>query len=460
MIGELIRDLVIELDRSTIPEDLISILDLQIKNLNISAEIGRNAVKYDYERARRFFGDEISSACFNSAASIFYDWDDYLFAGHTGHSSVFVSQALAKDQEKILKSVLIGNEIGGRIGILCLIGPLNGQMMSYIHGIVSCVLTEYIQGGVLNIPKRVSYYISNPNFLTYGGFMGGNTKIFSSVFPIISGMFASLFELGKNNYAEEDFFKLFSFSSLKNIKKKVNEIFSTSFFLTRTLMIKKYPACAYVIPQIECALSIKDRLEQLDGDFNVDKLEKIIIEYSAINHILDKISLKYIAEDLSNRVPFQFSTPFAFSLALLNKGDFNHRVYSNFAKSDLLRIYGKIQTVHNQNFTTKVVKNVLRHFSFIPMADLSRVGDIFLSFMRERVNLSISPASIFELMLSFQEGKAKPDEFQFIFPTRVKISYGGKIYEEYMESHPFLARDMNKGEIQDFLRFKSFCVNI
>jgi len=455
VIGELIRDLVIELDKLSIPEDLNFILDFQIKNLNLSAEIGRKAIKYEYERAKKFLGDEILSASINAAASIFYDWDDYLFAGHTGHSSVFVSQALTKDPEKFIKSVLIGNEIGGRIGILCLIGPLNGQMMSYIHGIVSCVLTEYIQGDVSNIPERFSYYISNPNFLTYGGFMGGNTKIFSSVFPIVSGMLTSVFELGSNNFSEGGFLDLFSFSSLN--EKKLEEIFSPSFFLTRTLMVKKYPACAYIIPQIECALSIRDQIEDIEGDVDIGKIKKIKIEYSAINQILDKISSRFFTENFSNRIPLQFSTPLAFSLALLGKGDFNCRSYSNFIKSDLFRIYGKIQTVHNQSFTVKIIKNVLKHFHFIPMPNISKIGNILLEIVKDRAILDISPKFIFDLILNLQGDRANPDDFQFVFPTRVQVFYGDIVFEEEKESHSFLARKMKKEEVEDFLKFKSLC---
>lgn len=456
MIGELIRDLVIELDKLLIPEDLNFILDFQIKNLNLSAEIGRNAIKYD-ERAGKFLGDQILSAIINSAASIFYDWDDYLFAGHTGHSSVFVSQALTSDPEKVMKSVLIGNEIGGRIGILFLFGPLNGQMMSYIHGIVSCVLTEYIQGDISNIPKRFSYYVSNPNFLTYGGFMGGNTKIFSSVFPIVSGMLASVFELGSNNFSEESFLDLFSFSSIKSITKKLEEIFSPSFFLTKTLMVKKYPACAYVIPQVECALSIRDKIEDIEGDINIEKIKKIKIEYSAINQILDKIASRFFTENFSNRIPLQFSTPLAFSLALLGKGDFNCRSYSNFIKSDLFRIYGKIQTVHNQSFTVKIIKNVLKHFHFIPIPNISKIGNILLEIVKDRVILDISPKFVFDLILNLQGDRANPDDFQFVFPTRVQVFYGDSVFEEEKESHSFLARKMKKEEVEDFLKFKALC---
>lgn len=460
MIGEIIRDLVFELNRISIPDDVKFILDFQIKNLFLSAEIGKKSINYQeaYEKAKKLgFSENVISAFLNSSASIFYDWDDYLFAGHTGHSSVFVSHSLTKEVEKLMKAVLIGNEVGGRVGALCILGPLNGQMMSYIHGIISAVITEYITGEISNIPKRVSYYMSNPNFLTYEGFMGGKTKIFSSTFPIVLGMISSIFELGDNRESENGFFKLFSYSSYKSIEKNIERIFSPSFFLTRTLMIKKYPACAYVIPQIECAVSIREQIEMEKGFFDVEKVDKIKIEYSIINYILDQISLKYIPDDLSNRVPLQFSTPIAFIVALMSEDDFNPRSYYVFSRSELMRLYGKTEIKHNVGFTNKVLKNVLNHFPIPAVPDVK--GIIYALSGLFGWNRPSIPKNLFEVIqtLIFSgEPKFKPDNFEFLFPTRVQVVYGGRVFEEERSSHSFLARAVSKEEMEKFLQFKNF----
>ena len=48
-----------------------------------------------------------------AAASIAHDWDDYLFMGHTGHSSVWVARAFAEDADTALRAQIAGNEVAG-----------------------------------------------------------------------------------------------------------------------------------------------------------------------------------------------------------------------------------------------------------------------------------------------------------------------------------------------------------
>src|SRR5207249_3303078 len=72
----------------------------------------------------------------NTALSMALDYDDYLFAGHTGHSAVLVTLALAEklgiSGKDFLLTQTLANEIEGRIGASVLIGPLNGQMWSFL----------------------------------------------------------------------------------------------------------------------------------------------------------------------------------------------------------------------------------------------------------------------------------------------------------------------------------------
>src|SRR2546423_259043 len=75
----------------------------------------------------------------NAARSVLLDFDDYLFAGHTGHSAVLVSLALGEQigssGADLLAATVAGNEAGGRLGAAMLTGPHNGQMWAYIHNI-------------------------------------------------------------------------------------------------------------------------------------------------------------------------------------------------------------------------------------------------------------------------------------------------------------------------------------
>src|SRR5688572_32909445 len=68
-----------------------------------------------------------------AAASIAHDWDDYLYMGHTGHSTVWAARAFADDAERALVAQVAANEVAGRLGAALFLGPHNGQFWASIH---------------------------------------------------------------------------------------------------------------------------------------------------------------------------------------------------------------------------------------------------------------------------------------------------------------------------------------
>ena len=86
----------------------------------------------------------------NAATTIALDYVDYLYAGHTGVSAVNVSLALGEKYKisgkELLTNIIIGNEIAGRVGAAVIIGPLNGQTLSFIHLASAACITGRIIG--------------------------------------------------------------------------------------------------------------------------------------------------------------------------------------------------------------------------------------------------------------------------------------------------------------------------
>ncbi|MDT7906487.1 MAG: hypothetical protein RRA63_00360 [Candidatus Calescibacterium sp.] len=458
MILELLRDLVFEIAKKEIPQDVKEIAERQIENLKISAEAGKKNKAFSgiEEKVEKIgLSSPLKEILLNSAASTIYDWDDYLFAGHTGHSAVFTSLFLGEnfkiEKEKVLKAVIVGNEIGGRFGIATLMGPLNGQMMTFLHGIISASITEFLMGDISKIPKKISFYVSNPHFLHFGGFMGGETKVFSVAFPTIQGVIASIFDFKENERAFDSFFKLFSYSKLE--KKFLEKVFSPDFFLTRTLMIKELPGCAYVLPQLECVISLKDKIIESFGKFDIDCVQKIEIEYSIIPAILDLISSKFL--DFSNHIPAQFSTYCTIALAL--SGDnFSFRSYENIddEKSKILQLTSKIQIKHNPKYTEEVIERVINHFPFLLLSKPKITGLIrALLYSEAKINtletLPIFPKVIKTLIQKPENKDASfsPDSFEFIFPAKVRILYRNAVFEEERLSHSFPAKSEKAEEI-------------
>lgn len=453
MILEITRDLVKELSKIEIPKDIKKAVFLQVENLKLSAEIGKKKLKFSEEKAEKLgIKPPLLQIALNSSASMMYDWDDYLFAGHTGHSAVFTALALGEEfkipEEKIMRAIFIGNEIGGRFGILTLIGPLNGQMMTHIHGIISATITEYLIGKIDNIPKRICSYISNPHFIHFEGFMGGETKVFTASFPIVQGVISSLFDVRENQYSEEGFMRIFSWNDFS--EDTIKTIFSPDFFLTRTLMIKKYPGCAYVLPQIECALKIKREIEENFERFDIDCIKEIEVEYSIIPALLDVISSRYL--DFSSHIPAQFSTYGAVALALCDK-NFTPETYEKVRshKNSILKIISKIKTKHNTKYTRKILEKVSDSFPFLYGEKPPSVKNILKAISHSHIKIShllkegvfIIPALITNRIKT--ERKIK-DDFEFIFPAKVKIQYKDLLLEEEAISHsaPAISEDAEK----------------
>src|SRR5437588_3244059 len=80
----------------------------------------------------------VEDAIYGGAAlSMALDFDDYVCFGHTGHSGVLVPLLLAAETgasgTEQLVAQTIANEVEARLGGACLVGPLNGQLWSFIH---------------------------------------------------------------------------------------------------------------------------------------------------------------------------------------------------------------------------------------------------------------------------------------------------------------------------------------
>ncbi len=438
MIVELIRDYAYHIKKMEVPKNIYDFVKLQIENLELSAKAGKRKVKLNHKILEKLnLPDQIIQLMHNSASSVIYDWDDYLFAGHTGHSAVFTSKAFSNKEEEIIKATLLGNEIGGRIGILTLIGPLNGQMMTHLHGIISATVTEFLLGDINKIPQRVLLYLANPNFLTFGGFF--EHKASTVISPILSGVLSSLFELSYSGIQsiEQEFFNLYSWG---NSYKIAESLFSPDFFLTETLMIKKLPGCAYVLPQLESIISLKERIKREDGEFISSCIEYIQVEYSIIPAILDKIVSKFSGSAFAP----QFSTPLCLAIALTDDS-FSFTSYDKYEnrKGDILRLLNKISLIHNKEFT----RQVLESLRYIPIPDVSlsslkkavpRIADFFW-LLKDSIIVGLN--ALTSLKRNTKINKENLQNLEFIFPVRILLKYKGKILEESRKTHSFRIKD-------------------
>jgi 2-methylcitrate dehydratase PrpD len=198
-------------------------------------------------------GDVFAAAC----ASMAHDWDDYLYMGHTGHSSVWVSRAFAPgDDERALVAQVAANEVAGRLGAALLIGPHNGQFWSSIHcasGAVAAGVAIGLDGERLGHALAIALY--QPPYGLWPGFMGPDTKLLTAAEPAVQGARAALLAAEGVRGAlgvVEDRRGLLRHLSFAPRPELLGELGRT--WLTDTLAFKPFPGCAYLQAAVEGAL--------------------------------------------------------------------------------------------------------------------------------------------------------------------------------------------------------------
>jgi len=117
---------------SDVPPRVAARARLQRASILAAGEAGREAAR-PFAAVHASDGP-LGEVFAGAAASIAHDWDDYLFMGHTGHSSVLVARAFAGDDpERAFCAQVAGNEVAGRLGAALFLGPHNGQFWSSIQ---------------------------------------------------------------------------------------------------------------------------------------------------------------------------------------------------------------------------------------------------------------------------------------------------------------------------------------
>ncbi len=233
----------------------------------------------------------------NAASTIALDYVDYLFAGHTGVSSVNTSLALGEKYKiggkELLTNVIIGNEIAGRVGASVIIGPLNGQTLSFIHLASSACITGRILGLTIDeIANSLGIAYAIPTTCTYRGFMGPMAKLLTAAVPAKMGIHSAF--LAKEGFTGAlDIFENPVGWCNFNADVPLTDFIDVSlgeFWVTETICYKIYPGCAYMDPVADCLLEILEKNPAL----NVNEIEKIDVAGSIVMPTMDDMSRPFV----------------------------------------------------------------------------------------------------------------------------------------------------------------------
>jgi hypothetical protein len=259
----------------------------------------------------------------------------------------------AKYSNQILAQV-ISNEVEARLGGSCLLGPLNGQLWSFIHAAGSAAATAKLLGLSRNqMANALAISLWNANRPTVPGFMAPDTKLFTASDPIEAGIRAAY--LAAANVTgpldlldhSQGFFSVFTYTPIKKMISRLGESWAT-----KTLSVKSYPGCAYIDTVIDALAEI--------GPIDPDDIDNIEIRASLLTCEMNELSIKYrTGQDIPTPINVTFSVELNVAIMIL-AGELSPRqVNSSWLEQNMTQIKniaGKVSLKHDWSLTNSVMK--------------------------------------------------------------------------------------------------------
>ncbi len=387
--------------------------------------------------------DVLSAVYSNAALSLALDYDDYLLLGHTGHSAVCVSLAMAEREncsfEEAQVAQVIANEIEGRLGASVVIGPHNGQAWSHIHLAGAAAAAGKLMGLTAEkIAHAIAIALYQPTYVLFPGFMGPDSKATTAATPAVTGVQAAILAAngatGPLDVMEhpQGFLARFSYVPTPFYLSGFGEA-----WVTDTLAFKIYPGCAYIDTTVDAVLKLREEYKERTGDkLNPDDVLDVLVEASLLTIEMDHLSKVGGTFDPLNPVSINFSIPGNVAIALL-KGRLNADDLSISALQEnsdaIIGLSNKVTLVHDWSMTLAFLREMnkvlkVRHV----LREIRRNGYLNVkSRMQENYQSS---------MLSFSDVKALG---AVIWKKRSEVLRG--IGKGLLSAPPFFRADKRKG---------------
>jgi 2-methylcitrate dehydratase PrpD len=385
--------------------------------------------------AKRTRAEEaIYAAC---ALSIALDFDDYVCFGHTGHSAVLVPLMLSAetraDGRAQLLAQVAANEVEARLGGACLIGPLNGQLWSFIHAAGAAIAA----GRVLGLDReRLAHALAIALYQaprpTVPGFMAPDSKLLTASEPSMIGVRAARLAargvtgpLDALDHAH-GFLSAFAFAPMSRMLERGDG------WATRTLCVKPYPGCAYIDTTLDALFSL--------GPIEAGAIERIDVAASLLTCGMNGLSKPY-AGGAPTPVTVTFSIPWNVAIGILAREvgpDQVDAAWLTEHRRELSSIVSKVHLTHDAALTRKSIDGFLpvlaprAMLAPIPRATLLRG---LAAMRREHTSISLGLRDARALM-GLLAGDAQPwsdaalRSFEMRFPARVRVALkSGRVLE-------------------------------
>jgi 2-methylcitrate dehydratase PrpD len=253
------------------------------------------------------------------AYSIALDYDDYVAMGHTGHSAVLPSLAIAERDGRSLRHALVAqvaaNEIGGRLGASVVLGPQNGQSWSFLHCIEAAAVAAKMGGLDANrTAHALAISLYQPPFTLWPGFMGPGSKVLTAAAPMAQGVMAADFAregmtgaLDIIEHPRKGFWASFAWAPIPQRMEGLGER-----WITETIAYKKHPGCAYIGTTMDALFAAC-----AEGNVRAGDIERVDVAANLLTVEMTNISAPHLQPGAPlSPIHINFSIPYSVAVGL------------------------------------------------------------------------------------------------------------------------------------------------
>ena len=307
----------------------------------------------------------IHTACYaNAASSVAFDYDDYLFAGHTGHSAVLgalaFGEAAGSSGADVLTAQIVGNEVGGRLGAAMLLGPHNGQMWTYIHALEgACVAGRFLGLDAEAMSNAIGIALAQPPYPLAPAFFGPDSKALMASGPLVEGIRAA--ELAAEGVTGAEDIIGDPNGMLATIGARPLPFTFSGFgsaWVTQSLAYKLYPGCAYVDTPVDAFNDIREAFAAKTGrPLASADVASIRVEATLFTAGMEALATPYRRRDRITPVDVNFSVGLSFGV-LLASGEISVESLSARSLSEnrdeILGVAGRVTVEQSADLTMDV----------------------------------------------------------------------------------------------------------
>jgi 2-methylcitrate dehydratase PrpD len=293
----------------------------------------------------------------NACASVSFDFDDYLFAGHTGHSAVCAALAYGElvgaSGSDVLAAIAVGNEVGGRLGASLLFGPHNGQMWSYIHVLEgACVASRFLELDAGRTANAIGVAFTQPPHPLMPAFMGPDSKLLIPASTTVDGCRAA--ELAARGWTgaqtiledHQGFLRRFNENNLGWILSGFGEA-----WLSDSLTYKIVPGCAYVDTAVDSLHEISRSFESSEGrKLTTADVESVSVKCGMFTSGMEGFSQAFRSAERLEPITINFSVALSFGLMLTAgalKPEFLAHKYLDENREEIEAAASKVTLAHD-----------------------------------------------------------------------------------------------------------------